>query len=213
MGATSGSITCTKFYVRDAPKRGFRDRFIEAAQKHAFTPLSVEDEEDSRMGFCVFERPFDADIRHDNSYFNSYLNLGVRVDRWRIPSALFKAHLRDAEQAYRDKTGIDKLSRRQKEDLKVLLTRKLRRKTLPAMRVYDLSWDLDTGVLRFWNTAQAVNDAFEELFEKAFGHALLRDGLYVACERRGLDEKQLDRLVRLEPAVFASLAALTGEVG
>lgn len=202
MGATSGSVTCTKFYVRDAPKRGFRDRFIEAARKHAFEPLRPEDEDDQRMGFCVFERPFDTDIRHDNSYWTSHFNLGVRLDRWRIPTALFKAHFRDAEQAYRDKTGLDKLSRRQKEDLKVVLTRKLRRKTMPAMRVYDLTWDLDAGIVRFWNTAQAVSDAFEELFEKAFGHALLRDGLYISCERHGLDEARLERLVQLEPAVF-----------
>lgn len=204
MGATSGTVTCTKFYVRGTPKRGFRDQFIAAAVHHAFTELRPEDEEEQRAGFCVFERPFDLDIRHDNAYFTHYLNLGLRIDRWRIPSSLFKAHYREAEQAHKDKLGIEKLSRRQKEDLKVMVTRKLRRKTIPMMRVYDLSWDLNAGVLRLWNTAAAVNELFEELFEKTFEHKLVRDGAYVCCEQREIGERELERLVQLTPAVFVT---------
>lgn len=207
MGATHGTVTCTKYFVRETPKRGFRDRFIEAAQKFTFEELRVEDEEDQKAGFCVFEKPFDLDIRHDNAYFNSYLNLSLRIDKWRIPAALYKAHYKEAEQLQKDKLGVEKLSRRQKEDLKMLTTRKLRRKTLPSMRIYDLSWDLDAGVVRFWNTSQAVLDVFEELFEKAFEHKLMRDGAYVSCERRGLSEDELDKLVLLEPATFTSPGA------
>lgn len=202
MAATSGSVTCTKYYVKETPQKGFRDRFIEAAAHHVFVELKPEDEESERFGFCVFERPFDLNIRHDNAYFNSYLNLGLRVDRWKIPAALFKAHFREAETEYKNRVGLEKLSRHQKEDLKVMLTRKLRKKTLPAMRVYDLSWDLDAGVVRLWNTADAVNEAFQELFEKAFAHPLLRDGAFVSCERRGLSELELDKMLQLEPAHF-----------
>lgn len=207
MGATSGTVSCSKFFVRDMPKRGFRDRLIEGARGAVFYPLTPEDEAAERAGFCVFERPFDLDIRHDNAYFNSFLNLGLRVDRWRIPSALFKAHFREAEREAKERLGVEKLGRRQKEDVKVLLTRKLRKKTIPAMRVYDVSFDLDAGVVRFWNTSAGVNDMFEPLFEKAFDLKLMRDSAYVCCERRGLSETELDKLVKLTPATFHTESA------
>lgn len=189
--------------MREPLKRGFRDQFVEALQNQVFTELRADDEEDQRAGFCVFERPFDLDLRHDNVYFNSFLNLGLRVDRWRIPSVLFKAHYRAAEQAYKDKVGLQQLSRRQKDDIKTLVTRKLRRKTIPVMRVYDISWDLDSGILRFWNTSTAIDELFEELFEKTFGNALMRDGAYVCCAQRGLAEPELQRMLQLEPATFS----------
>ena len=204
MAATHGTITCKKYYVCEPLKRGFRDHFVEAAQQHVFRELQVDDEEDQSAGFCVFERPFDLDIRHDNAYFNSFLNLGFRVDRWRIPQALFKAHYRKAEQAYKDKSGVEQLSRRQKDDIKALLTRKLRRKTLPAMRIYDMSWDLDNGVLRLWNASSAIEEVFEETFEKTFGHTLMKDCVYVSCAQRGVSEPDLERMLRLEPAAFSA---------
>ena len=98
MGVFRGSISYSKFYVRDPLPAGFRDRFVERARLRAFAPLTVDDDAQERSGWCSVDNPLDFELDHDKLYFNAYLNVGFRVDRWQIPGPLFKAHFAIEEQ-------------------------------------------------------------------------------------------------------------------
>lgn len=202
MGAFRGSITFSKFYVRGELPDGFRDRFLEHIAVRAFRPLDPNEELDQRAGWCSIVDPFDLELTHEKVFFNHYLNLGFRVDRWRIPGPLFKAAFRQAEREQLAKQGTEKLSRAQKKNLEQIVTAQLRRKVVPAMRAVDLSWNLNDGAVRFFQKSPKQAELMTELFEKTFELELVPDGAYVAAEQRGLPEALLASLPELDDTLF-----------
>lgn len=202
MGAFRGSITYSRFHVRGELPADFRERFVESIRLRAFRDLDPAEEAEFRAGWCSIEHPFDVDLTPEKVFFNGYLNLGFRVDTWRIPSALFKASFRDAERQYLATHGGEKLSRAQKKNLEAVVVSTLRRKLVPAMKVVDLTWSLDEGVVRFFQQSPKQHELMTELFEKTFELELVPDGAYVTAELRGLDAGMLDALPTLEPTCF-----------
>lgn len=199
LGAFRGSISFSKFHVRGELPADFRDRFVEAIRMRTFRELDPTAEADHGLGWCAIDQPFDLDLVHEKVFFGDYLNLGLRVDTWRIPSSLFKASFREAERAYLAEHGSEKLTRSQKESLTAVVTRALRQKVVPAMSVVDLSWSLGDGVVRYFHQSPKQHEAMRDLFEKTFSLELAEDGAYLAAEKRGLGETLLDMLPRLEP--------------
>ena len=154
MGLLGGSVSYTRFYVRgDAPSGNFRSRFEKAVAHDAFRPLAAEEEEDERVGWCSIRDPFVIELERDDFLYADHVHLGLRIDRWRVPRNLFKAHYAIAERELMDTQGIHRLSRSQKEDLQVFVMRRLRKQTIPAMRHVELSWELGTGLVRRWTQA------------------------------------------------------------
>lgn len=202
MGALKGTITYTKLYVRGELPDGFRDSFVERIRLRAFQPLTVEDDAEQRAGWCSIEDPLDTELDHNKLYFNSYLNLGLRTDRWVIPGPLLKAHLAEAEREHLAKRGRDRLSKREKEEIRVTVSRRLRRQVLPVMGVVDLSWNLITGVVRFWSQSPKALESMMELFEDTFGLALLPESPAASAISLGLSAAQQQALEALTPTVF-----------
>lgn len=207
MGAFRGSITYTRFHVRGELPSDFRERFVTAIGLRAFRDLDPAEDVEHRAGWCSIEHPFDVDLTSEKVFFNGYLNLGLRVDTWRIPGPLFKASFREAEREYLATHGGEKLSRAQKKNLEAVVTSTLRRKVVPAMKVVDLTWALDEGVVRFFQQSPKQHELMTELFETTFELDLVPEGAYVTAEHRGLAEHVLDALPSLEPTLFHAKGA------
>jgi hypothetical protein len=162
----------------------------------------VEEDDEQRTGWCSIENPLDCDLDHHKVFYNSYLNLGLRTDRWQIPAPLFKAHFGEAERAYLKKRGRERLSKRDKEELRAVVSRKLRAQLMPAMKVIDLSWNLEMGVVRFWNQSSRVHEGLSELFADTFELELVPESPYtVACEI-GLSDAHARAFQTLKPTLF-----------
>lgn len=204
MGALKGSISYAKFYVRGELPDDFRDAFVENIRLRAFRPLVAEEEDESRVGWCSIEHPFDLDLDHNKIYFNSYLNLGLRIDRWAIPKPLFKAHFEEAERELLAKRGREKLGKKDKEDLKERVERRLRKQLIPTMKVIDLSWNLDTGVLRFWNQSNKVHEQLHAIFEDTFDLDLVPESPYTAAVQLGMEGLHAKAFEAAEPTIFAA---------
>lgn len=202
MGAFRGSISFSKFHVRGELPRTFRDRFMKALRLRTFRPLDPAEDLDHRVGWVAPQDPFDLELENEKVFFNDYLNLGFRIDRWRIPAPLWKASFRAAERDWLAKHNQEKLSRAQKKNLEAIVAAQLRKRIVPAMKVIDLSWNLNGGVARFFSNSKKTHELLIELFEKTFELELVLDGVYVAAEKRELPKKVLDALPKLEPAVF-----------
>ncbi len=108
LGAITGSISYTRFHVIGDLPGDYRERYMSRIQHLAFRPLGVDEEVEERTGWCSVEQPLDVTLQDDKVFFNEYLNLGVRTDRWRIPSSLLKAQLRAQERTIMMITGIRK---------------------------------------------------------------------------------------------------------
>lgn len=202
MGAFTGSLSFTTFHVQGEVEPDFRESFLQGIKREAFRPLTVEEEADESIGWCAIDHPFDIDLDYEKVFLNSYLNLGLRIDKWRIPTALFKAFFTDAERQHLAATDKEKLTRSEKEDLKAVVTATLKRQLIPTMKVIDFSWNLDTGIVRFWNGSTRMQEIIEDIFETTFGLRLVRDNPYMVATYLELHPEQLKALETVEPTPF-----------
>lgn len=189
MSLFKGSLTYARFFVEGELPEDFRERFMRSIRLRAMKPLVAEDDALERSGWCMAGDPFELELNYETVFYNNFLNLGFRSDRWAIPAAMMKTKLKEAEQAYRDRKGRDRLSKREKDELKEVVARKLRKHFVPVTRVMDFSWSLEEGVVRFFTQSQKPAAIMNELFTKTFGLKLVPEAPYTLARRLGLLDK------------------------
>jgi DNA recombination-dependent growth factor C len=187
MPALKGSLTYARYFVTGELPKDFRERFMRAIRLRAMKPLEPDDDANERSGWCAIGEPFDIDLHYDGVFFNSYLNLGFRTDRWVIPGPLMRQRLREAESAYLLKRGRERLTRSEKNELKEVVSRKLRKQFVPVTRSVDFSWSLEDGVVRFHSQAARAGADMTALFLKTFALELAPEAPYTLAARLGLD--------------------------
>jgi recombination associated protein RdgC len=190
MPALKGSLTYARYFVEGDLPKDFRERFMRAIRLRAMKPLSPDEEASERSGWCALGEPFDVELHYEGVFFNSYINLGFRTDRWVIPGPLLRARLKEAESAYLVKRGRERLSRAEKAELKEVVTRKLRKQFIPVTRAVDLSWYLEDGVVRFFSQSPRAGLAMTTLFQKTFGLELLPEAPYTLAARLGFESHE-----------------------
>jgi len=204
LGARSGSLTFTRFFTQGALPKDLRRKFLEAAKLRVFEPLKPEDEALEATGWCVMERPFDLELDSAKMFHDSYVLLGFRVDRYRIPGSLLKSQITDEEQRMLARTKKAKLSRNEKLEVKERVVMRLRKKVIPTSKAIDLCWHLDSGTVLFFGHSKRMLGDFAALFEKTFGMAIAEDSPYAAATRAGLS-RELERAFKnIEPLSFSS---------
>lgn len=204
MGVSRGALTFTRLFVQGKPPKDLRKKYLDSVRLRQFTPLAPEDEASEAVGWCVIERPFDLDFQADKIFYDRFVQLGFRVDKWRIPSVLLRSQMAEEEQRAKARSGREKLSRAEKEDIKLRVTSRLRKKILPTSRAFDMLWDLDAGTVLFFTHAARSTDEFTALFEKTFGLEVMVDSPYAAAGRSELSATQQKAFDRLEPISFAA---------
>lgn len=202
MGALSGSMNASKFYVQGDLPKDVRRSYMQRIELRAFRPLRPEEEADERVGWCAVGQPFELELTPEKVFTGPYLALGFRVDRYRFPPAVVNAELEQASRALREKRGQEKLSRSQKEELKQRVLHSLRRRYLPRMQVVDLVWHLDRQELYFWSQSGALHERLGALFELSFGLELVLDSPFVAATRLLDDKAQKAALQQATLSVF-----------
>lgn len=202
MGLRRGALTFTRFLVTGQPPRDLRKKYFDAVRLRAFQPLSPDDEASEAVGWCVMERPFDLDFEPDKIFYDRFVLLGFRVDKWRIPSALLRAQVQDEEQRLLSRNGREKLTRGEREEIKQKVLARLRRKIPPVSRAFDVFWDLDSGLVLLFTHSKRVVNEFTALFEKTFGFEPVADSPYGAAKRSELPKALLNRLQSVEPTSF-----------
>ncbi len=169
----------------------------------AMKPLEPDDTDLERSGWCKVGEPFALDLAYEDVFYNEYINLGLRTDKWQLPSAVLKQRVREAESAYLEKKGRERLGRAEKAELKEMVVRKLKKQTAPATRVVDLSWSMNEGVVRFFSHADKAAANMIELFTRTFGLKLVREAPYTLASRLGLSKAEEAVWQDLEPLVLA----------
>ncbi len=210
MGAFSGSISVTKFFVHGELPEELRTAFMRRIKLRAFRPLVVEEDADERYGWCVMGEPLDGVLGHETVFYNSYVNLGFRLDRWRFPKAVLKAELARAEQERLAALDRERLSRAEKQELRDRIKIALKRKALPSMQHFDFSWNLETGEAFFWSQTPSIHERLTELFELTFKLELVASSPWIAAVELELGPRAEDALGRVQPTALhtAKLLAL-----
>ncbi|HEX2869804.1 MAG TPA: hypothetical protein VHP33_01085 [Polyangiaceae bacterium] len=204
MGVSRGALTFTRLFVQGKPPKDLRKRYLEAVRLRKFTPLAPEDEASEAVGWCVIERPFDLDFQPDRIFYDRFVLLGFRVDKWKIPGVLMRSQVADEEQRMLARAGREKLTRAEKEDIKLRVIGRLRKKILPNSRAFDVLWDLDAGTVLFFTHSARATDEFAALFQTTFGLELQVDSPYYAAERAQLPPAMQKAFEKVEPVSFAA---------
>ncbi|HET8934810.1 MAG TPA: hypothetical protein VFN67_15275 [Polyangiales bacterium] len=165
---------------------------MRAIRHRVIQPLTSQDEDLTRTGFCAISEPFELELNPTNVIYENFINLGVRTDRWVFPSSLIKARVREAEAVYLEKKGRQRLSRHEKTELKLAVQQKLKQKLTPQIRAVDLSWSLDEQLVRYFtHSAKSIANMLE-LFEKTFHIKLVPEAPYTLAALSG-EIKDLDK--------------------
>ena len=98
-------------FVEKPLARDFATKSHADILKHAMRPLSPNEPESERSGWCVLGEPLDVELDRSRVYLDGFLNLGLRTDRWAIPSTVFKTRLREVEAQERARKDRDRLGR------------------------------------------------------------------------------------------------------
>src|SRR5205085_6829675 len=86
-----------------------------------------------------------------------------------------------------------KLSKREKNAIKLEVVRTLRLRSLPQVKVVDLVWHLDAKRLYFWSQTKGMNERLLDLFAKSFGIRIEPEGP-ARWARAGFEPPVLARL-------------------
>lgn len=195
MGALRGSLTFTRFFVLGETPDDAAAAFMKPIEANAFEPLTADEDATERHGWASVEDPFDLELDHEKIFFNEYLTLALRIDRWVIPGPLLKAHLREAEQKLAERKGLEKLGRKAKADVKDAVIKKLRKQLVPATKSVDLVWNLRSNVALLFSHSKKVHELASELFEKTFKARLWVESPGTAAERFFPSDKRFAELV------------------
>jgi recombination associated protein RdgC len=204
LGVSRGALTFTRLFVQGKPPKDLRKRYLEAVRLRKFTPLAPEDEASEAVGWCVIERPFDLDFQPDRLFYDRFVQLGLRVDKWKIPGVLLRSQVADEEQRMLSRAGREKLTRGEKEDIKLRVIGRLRKKILPSSRAFDVLWDLDAGTVLLFTHSARTTEEFMALFQKTFGLELRVDSPYFAAGRAELSAALQKAFDKVEPVSFSA---------
>ena len=163
---------------------------MRAIRLRVMKPLEPDDVDSERSGWCKIGEPFAVDLHYEDVFYNEFVNLGLRTDKWQIPSSILKRRVDEAERAYLEKKGRERLGRSERAELKEMVARKLRRQMPPATRMVDLSWSMNERVVRFFSHAEKAAGRMIELFHRTFGLRLVPEAPYTLAERLGLSKAQ-----------------------
>jgi hypothetical protein len=148
MPALKGSLSYARYFIEGELPKDFRERYMRAIRLRSMKPLEVDDDATERSGWCALGEPFEIDLHYDSVFYNNYINLGFRTDRWVIPGPLLRTRVREAEAAYLAKKGREKLSKHERTEIKELVSRKLRKQFVPTTRAVDLSWSISEALFQ-----------------------------------------------------------------
>lgn len=206
MALLRGSLTYARYFVAGELPDDFRDRFMRSIRHRVMKPLEPDDQDLERSGWCQVGDGNGLELAYSDVFWNEYINLGMRTDRWAIPGAMLRAKLKEAEAALLEKQGRERLSRKEKSELKEFVARRLRHKLTPQSRVVDLSWAVNEGVVRFFSHSPKAAANLAELFGrtfKAFGLELVPESPHTLRARLGLTKSEEIAWKSLETLVLA----------
>lgn len=176
---------------------------MRSIRHRAMKPLEPDEEDLERSGWAKVAEPMTTELSYEDVFWNEYVVLSYRTDKWQFPGAMLKARFKEAEAAYLEKKGKPKLSRSEKNELKLLVAKRLRKSNAPATRSFDLAWSLNENVVRFFSHSPKVGAAMSELFDKTFKLRLVPESPYTLAARLGLDKSEEQAWQDLEAICLA----------
>ncbi|BCR03482.1 exonuclease [Desulfuromonas versatilis] len=207
MGILSNTVSICQFrVVGEPPAEELGPWAGECLAKNAFQPIDHGAEELS-FGWVEVDDPKHWEFASPRVYWRDhYLVFSLRRDQRRVPAALLKAHLEEAEAEFlAAHPGLQRVPKQKREELKEAVRGSLLARTLPTPAIFDAVWDTRNGQLTLASLSAKAVELFENLFKQTF------EGLrLVTVHPFARAEQVLDQ--SLQPALLEANQASTDAV-
>jgi len=168
MGLFSGSASYTRYRVTGDAPEAIKPFAREKLQWHAFHEIDPGTLSDKSIGWVSAENMSLATF--DDMHFakDPYLVFALRIDTRRIPPIALRAALLREELRLRQESGRERLSKKQKNDIREEQIQRLLKKVLPLPAVYEVCWSTAAGEVLFFSTSKKANEEFAAFFYRSF---------------------------------------------
>lgn len=172
MGLLQGAIAFRSYRVFGDLPENAKENLLILARRYVFR--GFRDETDDRaIGFIPLDELLDEDISYEQFFSNNYVVFSLRRDSRAVAKNVLRAYTKRAVREFQEKHNLESVSRLQRKEIEEVTHLKLLKEVFPKIASYDVCWNLDTGMLFFFNTGNSINDEFLPLFRKAFSLELL----------------------------------------
>ena len=159
-----GAVSCSRFrVVGDVPK-DVRRWLTKALTARAFEPIDPKGDDDRAAGFVELDDDKATAFSAGSVFDGGYALFAWRVEKIRIPGAAFRGEVTAWSEKFESKNGRPP-GRKEKGDQKDLIRRSMRAKTEPAVKVFDVSWELATNEVLVWGTSRGIVEEVQTALE------------------------------------------------
>ena len=174
MGILNGQMTVRRYAVQGDVPEGFRDKFVESLNAHAFREPFSKVKKEEIEGWCHVHNLLDTDFTDLNQWlYNHYALFCLRVDKKVLPAKLFRAHLEKRVQEWCTQNDKERCPRGERDEIKDLLEIEMLKSCLPRVQTIEVCWNLAEGWLLFHSHSAGANDRLRKLFLNTFGLKLV----------------------------------------
>lgn len=207
MGILFNTISICQFrVVGDRPSKDLYEWVSERLAKNSFRSIDNTTEVAS-SGWVHLDDSSENSFAYPRAFWRDpYLAFTLRRDQRKVPSALFRAHLKNAESEFlAAHPDMRRVPKQKKEELGEAMRAALYAKSLPVPSAYDAVWDTRSGLVTFTSLSPKVMELFENHFKNTFnGLRLLMLHPFSRAEQVLRDD--------LKPALLKANRAPTGDV-
>jgi DNA recombination-dependent growth factor C len=176
MKLIKGARTMRRYCVDGKPDQADADWLTQIQnqfQMNAFENAENNHRTEEQIGWVTGDSLLDADFsRIDKWYLEPYIFGQFRVDKKTLPSNLFRAMFELRVQEWLVTKNLERIPKRDKDDIRDVLSAELYAKTLPKVKVVEFCWNIEQQYLILLNLSDSFNDKFCEHFYTTFGLGL-----------------------------------------
>ena len=207
MSILFNTVSICQFRVAgDRPSKDFYEWVSDRLAKNSFKSIDNTTDEIS-SGWVHLDDSSENSFAYPRAFWRDhYVAFTLRRDQRRLPSVLFRAHLKKAESEFlAAHPGMRRVPKQKREELSEAVRAALYAKTLPVPSTYDAVWDTRSGLVTFTSLSPKIMELFEHHFKNTFdGLRLLMLHPFSRAERVLRDD--------LKPTLLKANRAATGDV-
>ena len=170
MGVLKGPLSVRRYRVKGEPPEGFRLKYSDALEAHAFRNPASQTHREEVVGWVEQANMLDTDFQDINRWFwEPYAVFTLRMDKKVLPAKWVKAMRDQRVREWCENNGQRVAPAAVKRDIKEAVETHLLSKTMPRVQLTEVCWNLDEGWVLLHSLSVRVNDVFRKRFHATFG--------------------------------------------
>jgi recombination associated protein RdgC len=174
MGLLKGAMTVSRFRVNAALPDDFRDRISEGLMGQAFQQPQTYVGQQEVQGWVEVHNLLDTSFEDNNRWlYQPWALFALRVDKKRLPANLLGATLQKRCQDWCEEKGTGQCPASVRTRLQDALKEEWFARTLPAVSVTEVGWNLVEGYVLVGSHSAQVCERVRKRFYQSFGYKLV----------------------------------------